>query len=131
MHMHMKTKGQVEAEISEAIVRFEREYMGRGPEETKTHILDDMILVRLRGVLTPAEKSLANMDASIRGRDLVKQVRIELLEGGRGVLEAIIRDITACEVISLHTDVSTKTGERVILFTLDRPPCLRKLASDS
>ncbi len=126
----MKTKGQVEAEISDAIVRFEREYMGRGPEETKTHVLDDLILVRLRGVLTPAEKNLASIDASTRGRSLVKQVRIELLEGGRPALEAIIQDITGCKVVSLHTDVSTKTGERVIIFTLDGVPNFRKPAID-
>ena len=121
----MKTKGQIEAEISTAIVRFEQEYMGRGPEETKTHLIDDMVLVRLHGVLTPAEKSLARIDTSTRGRALVKQVRIELLEGGRTALEAIISDITRRKVVSLHTDVSTKTGERVIIFTLDGPPEFR------
>ncbi len=115
----MKTKGQLEAEISEAIVKFEREYMGRGPEETKTHIFDDMVLVRLRGVLTPAEKNLAMMESSDRGRQLVKRVRIELLEGGRSTLDLLIREITGRDVVSLHTDVSTKTGERVIIFTLD------------
>ncbi len=117
----MKTKGQLEAEISDAIVKFEREYMGRGPEETKTHILDDIILVRLRGVLTPAEKNLACMKDSATGRALVKKLRIELLEGGRATLEVIIHKITGRDVVSLHTDVSTKTGERVILFTLDSP----------
>jgi uncharacterized protein YbcI len=118
----MKTKGQIEAEISTAIIRFEQEYMGRGPEETKTHLIDDMVLVRLRGVLTPAEKNLARIDTSTRGRALVKQVRIELLESGRGALESIIHDITGRTVVSLHTDVSTKTGERVMMFTLDGPP---------
>lgn len=126
----MKTKGQLEAEISDAIVRFEREYMGRGPEETRTQIWEDVVFVRLRGVLTPAEKSLANMEASQKGRSLVKQVRIELLEGGRPALEALIRDITAQNVISLHTDVSTKTGERVIIFTLDAAPQYRKISEE-
>lgn len=115
----MKTKGQLEAEISDAIVKFEREYMGRGPQETKTYIVDDMILVRLRGVLTPAEKKLADMDTSDRGRELVKKVRLELLEGGRSVLDALILAVTGRNVVSLHTDISTRTGERVIIFTLD------------
>lgn len=121
----MKTKGQLEAEISNAIVKFEREYMGRGPEETRTHIIDDMVLVRLQGVLTPAEKSLTDMDTSLRARTLVKQVRIELLEGGRPALEAIVQEITGRKVVSLHTDVSTSTGERVIIFTLNGPPHFR------
>jgi uncharacterized protein YbcI len=117
-----KTQGQVEAEISEAMINFEKEYMGRGPEETKTYLIDDMVLVRLRGVLTPAEKQLAKTDEDTKGRALIKQVRIELLERGRMLLETIIRDITGTKVKSLHTDISTLTGERVIIFTLDGYP---------
>ena len=116
-----KSKGQVEAEISEGIIKFEREYMGRGPDETKTYILGDMILVRLKGVLTPAEKQLANTADCVQGRSLIKQVRIELLEKARALLDTIIQDITGRSVKSLHTDISTATGERVIIFTLDGP----------
>lgn len=117
----MKTKGQLEAEISEAIIKFEKEYMGRGPEETKTYIIDDMVLVRLRGVLTPAEKNLAKIDDNSQGRVLIKQVRIELLEKARPLLEKIVQDITGQVLQSLHTDISITTGERIILFTLNEP----------
>ncbi|NQU38741.1 MAG: DUF2294 domain-containing protein [Lentisphaerae bacterium] len=113
------TKGQIEAEISEAIIKFEREYMGRGPDETKTYIIDDMILVRLKGVLTPAEKHLAKAGEKTQGRSLIKQVRIELLEKAKVLLDTIIHDITGHNVKSLHTDISTSTGERIIIFTLD------------
>ncbi len=115
----MKTKGQFEAEISEALIKFERDYMGRGPDETKTYIIEDMVLVRLRGVLTPAEKQLARADQESKGRGLIKQVRSELLEKGRSVLEGLVQDILGREVTSLHTDISTVTGERIIVFTLD------------
>ncbi len=114
-----KTKGQIEADISEAIIKFEREYMGRGPDETKTYIIGDMILVRLKGVLTPAEKQLAKTSDNTQGRSLIKQVRIELLEKAKVLLDTIIQDITGHSVRSLHTDISTVTGERVIIFTLD------------
>ncbi len=120
-----KTRGQIEAEISEAMIKFERDYMGRGPEETRTFILDDMVLVRLKGVLTPAETNLAAARADERGRMLVKQARIELLEAGRELLETIVRDILGQEVRSLHTDISTRTGERIIIFSLDGPPVTR------
>ena len=118
----MKTKGQLEAEISEAIIKFEKEYMGRGPDETKSYIIDDMILVRLRNVLTPAEKQLANTDDYAEGKALIKQVRIQLLEKARMLLESIIHDVTGQKVVSLHTDISTVTGERVIIFALDGVP---------
>ena len=117
-----KTKGQVEAEISEAIIKFEKEYMGRGPDETKTYIIGDMILVRLRGVLTPAEKQLAKTDDNLKGRALIKQVRIELLEKARMLLENIVQDVLGEKVVTMHTDISTITGERIIIFVLESAP---------
>ena len=119
-----RTKGQVEADISEAIIKFEKEYMGRGPEETKTYIIGDMVLVRLRGVLTPAEKQLAGTNEYHKGRSLIKQVRLELLEKARTLLETIIQDITGEKLVSLHTDISTITGERVIIFVLRNAPVI-------
>jgi uncharacterized protein YbcI len=116
-----RTKGQFEAEISEAIIKFEKEYMGRGPVETKTYIIDDLVLVRLKGIMTQAEYQLARAEDNPRSRELIKQVRHELLERGRPLLETVIHDITARKVVSLHTDISTMTGERVIIFTLDGP----------
>ncbi|MFH1996792.1 MAG: DUF2294 domain-containing protein [Candidatus Omnitrophota bacterium] len=114
--MNIRTKGQAEAQISEAIIKFEKEYMGRGPMETKTYIIKDMVFARLKGVLTPAEEQLTK---TAEGAELIKKTRVQLLEGARILLENIILNITACQVKSLHTDISTKTGERVIIFTLD------------
>jgi len=117
-----RTRSQMEVEISEAIIKFEKEYMGRGPDETRTFIIDDMVLVRLRGVLTPAEKQLAKTEDPLKGRVLIKQVRIELLETARVLLETIIRDVLQTKVKTMHTDISTVTGERVIIFTLEETP---------
>ena len=114
-----KTRGQIEAEISEAIIKFEKEYMGRGPDETKAYILDDLIVIRLQRVLTPAEHQLAKSEGDVKGRSLIKQVRTELLEKARPLLEAMVMDITGRKVKSLHTDISTTSGERIIVFTLD------------
>ncbi len=117
IYMGNKTKGQVEAQIGEAIIKFEKEYMGRGPSETKTYFIKDMIFVRLKGVLTPAEEQLAK---TVEGADLIKRTRMRLLENARFLLETIISDITGFKVQSMHTDISTKTGERVIIFTLNK-----------
>jgi len=112
-----RSKGMIEAEISDALVRFEKEYMGRGPAETRTYIIEDMVIVRLKGVLTRAEEQLTKSD---EGLALVKQVRVKLLEEARPLLEAIIGDLTGSAIVSMHTDISTATGERIIIFTLDR-----------
>ena len=115
--MSAMTKGQVESRISEAIIKFEKDYMGRGPTETKAYIIKDMVLVRLKGVLTPAEEQLAK---SPEGADLIKKTRVRILESARLLLETMVAEISGCQVQSLHTDISTKTGERVIIFTLDK-----------
>ncbi|MHB0938665.1 MAG: Na-translocating system protein MpsC family protein [Armatimonadota bacterium] len=118
----MKTQGQLEAEIADAMTRFEKDFMGRGPTETRAYLLQDMVLVRLRGVLTPAEQRLISTDSAGEGRRLVKRMRTELLENAGDMLYAVIADISGRAVLSMHTDISTNTGERIILFMLDAPP---------
>jgi uncharacterized protein YbcI len=120
--MKNRTKGQLEAEICEAVIRFEKEFMGRGPLETKAYIIEDMVLVRLRKVLTQAELKLAGTPESKDGRELVKRIRIALLEQGRPLLEEEVEKILEVKVKSLHTDISTVTGERVIIFSLMSTP---------
>jgi uncharacterized protein YbcI len=115
-----KTRGQLEAEISDALTRFEKEHMGRGPLETRTYIIDDLVMVRLKGVLTRAEHALVSSGRNAKARELIKQVRIELIENGRSILEDTVKSITRRKVRSLHTDISTVTGERLIVFTLDK-----------
>lgn len=117
-----ETRGELEARITEAFVKFERDYMGRGPTAAKTYLIDDMVLVRLQGAITRAEHHLAAADPTGRGRDLIKQTRIELLEKARPEIERLIEGLLGRRVKSLHTDISVKTGERIILLTLDAAP---------
>ena len=112
----MKTKGEIEAEISRAIVQFEIDYMGRGPKESSTHIVEDLVVVRLKGVLTPAEEQLTK---SIDGKELVKKMRATLIDKARPLLYLVVGDITGAKVLDLHTDISTESGERVFVFSLD------------
>jgi uncharacterized protein YbcI len=112
----MKTKGEIEAAISYAIVQFEIDYMGRGPKETRTHIVEDLVIVRLKGVLTPAEEQLTK---SAEGKDLVKKMRSTLIEKARPLLYQVIGDITGTKILDLHTDISTESGERVFVFALE------------
>ncbi len=111
------TKGQIEAEISNAIMAFEKEHMGRGPVEAKTYIIQDIVLIRLKAVLTPAEIHLAK---DLEGIQLVKQVRTKLLENAQGIIQGIIHDLTGIQPVSMYTDISTKTGERFIIIILSK-----------
>jgi uncharacterized protein YbcI len=111
----MKTKGEIEAEISQAIVQFEIDYMGRGPKESRAYVIEDMVLVRLKGVLTPAEEQLTKTSD---GSELVKKMRSTLIEKARPLLDQVVGNITGTKIIDLHTDISTSSGERVFVFTL-------------
>lgn len=110
------TKGQAEAKISEAVSKFEIEYMGRGPKQIRTLIVQDLIIIRLKGFLSQSEQKLAE---NSQGVELLKKVRMMLFENSRSCLVALIKEIVDVEVISTHSDVSTKTGEKIIVMTVD------------
>ena len=127
----MKTQGEIEAAICEGMSRFEQEYMGRGPKDIRAHLIDDILFVRLEGVLTAAEQHLVRSQPPDKGRDLLKQVRTHLLETARPLMEAMIQEITGITVMSMHHDISTITGEEVVLFTLAEAPQFREAKKKS
>jgi uncharacterized protein YbcI len=114
----MKSHGEIEAAVCAGISRFEQDYMGRGPKDIHAYLIGDLLVVRLKGVLTVAEQQLVATLPAAKGRDLLKQVRIHLIETARPTLEAMIEEVTGVQVVSLHHDISTVTGEEVVLFTL-------------
>ena len=122
----MKTQGEIEAAICDGITRFEQEYMGRGPKDIHAHLIDDLLVVRLEGVLTAAEQHLVRSLPAEKGRDLLKEVRTQLIEAARPVLEELIEEVTGVKALSLHHDISTATGEEVVLFTLAESPQFRE-----
>ena len=122
----MRTKGEIEAAVREEISRFEQDYMRRSPTKIHTHLLGDLLVVRLQGVLTAAEQHLVKSLPAEKGRDLLKQVRTHLVETARPVLEATVQEVTGVKVLSLHHDISTATGEEVIVFTLAESPVFRE-----
>lgn len=122
----MKTQGEIEAAICEGITRFEQDYMGRGPKDIHAHLIGDLLVVRLQGVLTAAEQQLVKSLPAEKGRGLLKEVRTQLVETARPILEALVQEVTGVKVLSLHHDISTMTGEEVVLFTLIGPPLFRE-----
>jgi uncharacterized protein YbcI len=118
----MNTQGEIEAAICAGITRFEQEYMGRGPRDIHAHLIGDLVVVRLNGVLTAAEQHLVQSLSAEKGRDLLKDVRTHLIETARPVMETMVQDVTGVRVVSLHHDISTTSGEEVVVFTLAAPP---------
>lgn len=110
-------KRKLEAEISEAFIKLQRELIGRGPQETKTYIVEDMVIARFKGVLTVEEKHLVGHDT---GRKVVKHMRQVLREMYSKDFEEIVEKHTGCQVLSSHSDISTKMGERIEVFVVDK-----------
>jgi uncharacterized protein YbcI len=125
----MKTQGEIEAAIGEGISRFEQEFMGRGPKDVRAHLLGDLLVIRLQGVLTAAEKHLVQTLPNENGKLLLKQVRTQLIHTARPVLEEMVQKATGTKVVSLHHDISTVTGEEVVIFTLAASPLYRETKS--
>jgi uncharacterized protein YbcI len=123
----MKSLGEIEAAISEGLNRFEQEYMGRGPKDVHAYLIGDLLVVRLEGALTSAEQHLVKSLPSDKGRDLLKQVRTHLIETARPLMEAMVQEVTGEKVLSLHHDISTLTGEELIIFTLAKAPTFREV----
>jgi uncharacterized protein YbcI len=111
-----KTKGQIEAAVTEAITQFEQEYLGRGPKEAKSFIVENLVVVKLQGILSPAERRLSH---EADGVELIKKMRRRVIESCSGDLSGLVCEKTGVEVVSMHADISARTGERMFVFTLD------------
>jgi uncharacterized protein YbcI len=122
----MKTQGEIEAAICEGMSRFEQDYMGRGPKNVHAYLISDLVVVRLQGVLTAAEQQLVKSLSAEKGRDLLKEVRTQLMETARPLMEAMIQEVTGVKIVSLHHDISTTTGEEIVVFTLAEAPAFRE-----
>lgn len=107
----------MEADVTAALTQFERDHLGRGPREARTTLVGDLALVRLKGILTPAEQALA---CEPGGVELIKQMRSRLIESASPMISALVEEASGARVVSMHTDISTRTGERVFVFGLDR-----------
>jgi CheY-like chemotaxis protein/uncharacterized protein YbcI len=124
-----KTLTQIESEaaICDGISRFQEEYMGWRSEKIRAHFIKDLLVVRIRGTLTLAERQLGKSLSAENGRGLIKQVRKQLLELARPMLESLVHEVAGVKVKSMHHDISTVTGEEVVIFSLVELPRLASL----
>ena len=93
-----------------------KRFLGRGSLSVKTDILRDMVIINLQGILTPAEYRVCETNEGLLN---IKRTRSELVESGQDDLNDLIFEITGVKVSSFHSDLSTVTGERVIVFKLE------------
>jgi CheY-like chemotaxis protein/uncharacterized protein YbcI len=116
------TQAESEAAICDGIIRFQEEYLGWRSEQIHVHLIKDLLVVRIRGALTLAERQLGKSMSPEKGRDLIKQARKQLLELARPMLGSLVHEVAGVKVLSMHHDISTVTGEEMVIFTLAEVP---------
>lgn len=123
----MKSQGEIEAAVCDAVARFQQEFLGRGPRRVHAHLVENRLFVHLDGVLTAAEQQLIRGEGSDNGRgaELLKQLRSHLVVAGRHLLERLVEEAAGAAPVSVHHDISPTTGEEVIVLTLASTPACR------
>jgi len=116
------TIAECEAAICDGVIRFQEEFLGWRSDQICILIIKDLLLIRIRNALTVAERQLVKSAAT--GRDLIKQTRKQLLELARPMLESLVHEATGVKSISMHHDLSTETGEEVVIFSFPEVPRL-------
>jgi uncharacterized protein YbcI len=128
----MRSRGEIEAAVAKALARFERDFLGRGPRDIQAHLVDDTLVVHLRGVLSSAEERLLEVSADGHApadggeaAELLRRLRSRLVLAGRSILERLVKEATGARPVGLHHDLSAATGEELMVFMLDAPPACR------
>jgi len=117
----------MEAEVANAVVRFQREQQGRGPTEVRAHLLGDLILVRSNGIFTPTESRLA---VSEEGRRLIRSARQELRAISHLEIEEIIAGIVGAKILRSYFDIHVDEAEMVEIYVLEADIEKRLLRQD-
>jgi len=118
----MLTEGESEAALCDGMIRFQEAYLGWRSKSVHARFIKDLLVIRILGALTLAERQLGKSLSPVKGRDLIKQVRGQLLELARPMLESLVHEVTGVKVLSMHHDISTVTGEEVVVFSLADAP---------
>ncbi len=115
--MTIKPKQDIEAEICQKLTMILKEQIGEQVETATEEVVGDAIIVRFKGVLSPAERMMAKKED---GAELIKELKEKLIEKIKPLLEQTIKELTGAEVVDVHSSFDPETGERVEIFTLNK-----------
>jgi uncharacterized protein YbcI len=101
-------------EISNAIARLHKEFIGRGPTNTRTTIDGDLVVCLLEGGYTRAEQTLAENDNT----DLVAAGRLGLQDAMRAAMTAAVEGALGRSVNSFMSANDLERNLQVEVFVL-------------
>jgi uncharacterized protein YbcI len=103
--------------VSNELVALHRRQFGRGPSDTKTFLLDEMVVCVMHDVFLPAEKTL--IDAG--KLDCVRDARLRHQEAVKAELEAAVARITERDVVGSTMMVHAEPDLAIEMFLLGGP----------
>jgi uncharacterized protein YbcI len=110
--------GHLLSAISTSIVAILREHYGRGPMKAKTYVLDDIIVVVMRGSgFTPLEQTI--MDSG--QPDRVIAMREDFQQVMRGRYEQSIEELTGRKVLAFLSQAHVEPDITMEVFFVDGP----------
>ncbi|OGS45822.1 MAG: hypothetical protein A2539_05480 [Elusimicrobia bacterium RIFOXYD2_FULL_34_15] len=115
--MNTKSKQDIEYKISQEISKILRTQLGEYSDNIIVQIIEDNIIIRIKNILTPAERQIIGKQEGVK---LVSELKNNIFEKVKPILEKIIINTTNAEVIDIYSSVDIKNNERVGVFTLNK-----------
>jgi uncharacterized protein YbcI len=114
-HDEALTAGELQAALSNAIVRIMRDFYGKGAARSRTSIFDEYVFVVLEDVLTTAETTLRNGGAG----ELVRKVRMRFEDVMTSAFVGEVERLTGRTVVAYHSQVVLEPPSCFEVFVLD------------
>lgn len=114
-HDETLSAGELQAALSNAIVRIMRDFYGKGAARSRTTIFDEYVFVILEDVLTTAEMTLRNGGAG----DLVRKVRMRFEDVMTSAFVGEVERLTGRTVVAYHSQVVLEPPSCFEIFVLD------------
>lgn len=114
-HDETLSVGELQAALSNAIVRIMRDFYGKGAARSRTTIFDEYVFIVLEDVLTTAEMTLRNGGAG----DLVRKVRMRFEDVMTSAFVGEVERLTGRTVVAYHSQVVLEPPSCFEIFVLD------------
>jgi uncharacterized protein YbcI len=109
--------GDMLARISDEMVRAKKQFFGKGPEQAKSYMLDDLLVVVMRGGLTRAEQTMLEF-----GEDGMVRAFRQLFENKMtDHLTTLVEQATGRTVVNYQSQIMFDPDVIVEIFLFDEP----------
>ena len=113
--------GDVHTAVSDGLVALLKEYYGRGPQQAKTYVNDDLVVCLLRGGFTPVEQTLREGG---HGEEVIRQ-RMAFQDVMRERFEQVVEHATGRRVVGFMSGNQQDPDMICEVFVLARNDVVR------